>query len=172
MDRTYVLSVLVQNNAGVLSRVSGLFSRRGYNITSLTVGETRDPRYSRMTIELFGNAYILEQIQKQLAKLVEVEKIVEMDPSSAVFRELMLVKVRATSGSRAGIIEICNVFHGKIVDLSRSTATIEMTNVPATNNALLELLEEYGIIEVARTGIAGLQKGEKCLSMEEEAEEE
>ena len=122
MEREYILSVLVQNNAGVLCRVSGLFGRRGYNITSLTVGETLDPRYSRMTIVLYGNEYILEQIKKQLAKLEEVEKIVEVEPSSAVFRELMLVKVWASAGSRAGIIEICNVFHATIADLSPTTA--------------------------------------------------
>ena len=168
MDRKYVLSVLVQNNAGVLCRVSALFSRRNYNIFSLTVGETMDPRYSRMTIEVFGNAYILEQIQKQLAKLEEVEKIVEIKSESAVFRELMLVKVKATAGNRGGIIEVCNVFGGRIADLSPTTCTIEMTSVPATNNALLELLKEFGIIELARTGIAGLQKGEKHLALEEE----
>ena len=165
MERKYILSVLVQNNAGVLCRISGLFGRRGYNITSLTVGESTDPQYSRMTIELYGSAYILDQIKKQLAKLVEVEEVVEIDPTSAVFRELLLVKVWATPGSRAGIIEICNVFHAKIADLSPTTATIEITSPPATNNALLDLLKEFGIIEIARTGIAGLQKGERHLSM-------
>lgn len=166
MEREYILSVLVQNNAGVLCRVSGLFGRRGYNITSLTVGETLDSCYSRMTIVLYGNEYILEQIKKQLAKLEEVEKIVEVEPSSAVFRELMLVKVWASAGSRAGIIEICNVFHATIADLSPTTATIEMTSTPAKNNAFLDLLAEYGILEVARTGAAGLQRGEKHLSLE------
>ena len=111
MERRYVLSVLVQNNSGVLARVSGLFSRRGYNISSLTVGETINRRYSRMTIELYGNEATLEQIKKQLGKLVEVEKIAEIEQGSAVFRELMLVKVHAEAGSRAGIIELCNVFH-------------------------------------------------------------
>ena len=163
MERKYILSVLVQNNAGVLCRVSGLFSRRGYNITSLTVGETMDSRFSRMTIELFGDAHILEQIQKQLSKLVEVEKIIEVDIESAVFRELMLVKVKAHEGSRAGIIGVANVFGANIVDLSPTTATMEMTNTVDKNNSLLEILKEYGIIEIARTGIAGLQLGENHL---------
>lgn len=167
MERQYILSVLVQNNAGALSRISSLFGRRGYNITSLTVGETMDRRYSRMTIELYGNEYILEQIKKQLEKLVEVEKIVEVEPESAVFRELLLVKVSATRGSRAGIIEICSVFGANIADLSPTTATIEMTNTVQKNNALLDLLAEYGVIEIARTGIAGLQLGEAHLSLED-----
>ena len=126
MERRYVLSVLVQNNSGVLARVSGLFGRRGYNISSLTVGETINRRYSRMTIELYGNEATLEQIKKQLGKLVEVEKIAEIEQGSAVFRELMLVKVHAEVGSRAGIIEI------------------------------------------ARTGIAGLQRGERYLALDSE----
>lgn len=170
MERRYILSVLVHNHAGVLCRVASLFSRRGYNIHSLTVGETLDSRYSRMTIELYGDAYILEQIQKQLAKLVDVVKIVEVEQSNAVFRELMLVKVRSGTGSRAGIIELCSVFRANIVDLSTTTATIEMTDEPKKNNALLELLEEYGVIEIARTGIAGLQLGEKYLSLDGERE--
>lgn len=169
MERRYILSVLVENNAGVLCRVAGLFSRRGYNIKSLTVGETLDSRYSRMTIELFGDAYILEQIQKQLAKLVEVKKIREIQPESSVLRELMLVKVTAAKGSRAGIIELCSVFHAKIVDLSSHTATIEMTNTPSKNNALLELLGEFGVLEIARTGTAGLERGEDYFSQDEAA---
>ena len=172
MERRYVLSVLVQNNSGVLARVSGLFGRRGYNISSLTVGETINRRYSRMTIELYGNEATLEQIKKQLGKLVEVEKIAEIEQDSAVFRELMLVKVHAEAGSRAGIIELCNVFHAKIADLSPTTATIEATNKSETNNALLNLLEEYGIIEIARTGIAGLQRGERYLALDSENEHE
>ena len=172
MERRYVLSVLVQNNSGVLARVSGLFGRRGYNISSLTVGETLNRRYSRMTIELYGNEATLEQIKKQLGKLVEVEKIAEIEPSSAVFRELMLVKVHAEAGSRAGIIELCNVFHAKIADLFPSTATIEATNKSEANNALLDLLEEYGIIEIARTGIAGLQRGERYLCLDSEEKDE
>ena len=103
---------------------------------------------------------------------MEVEKIAEIEPSSAVFRELMLVKVHAEAGSRAGIIELCNVFHAKIADLSPSTATIEATNKSEANNALLDLLEEYGIIEIARTGIAGLQRGERYLCLDSEEKDE
>lgn len=169
MERRYILSVLVQNNAGVLSRISGLFARRGYNITSLSVGETIDAEFSRITIELFGSSYILDQIKKQLEKLVEVERVVEIDPASAVLRELLLVKVRTERGNRSGIIELCNVFNAGIADLSPTTATVEAINKPATNNALLELLAEYGIVEVARTGLTGLQRGEAHLSLEERA---
>lgn len=166
MERRYILSVLVENNAGVLCRVAGLFSRRGYNITSLTVGETLDPRYSRMTIELFGSEYILEQIHKQLAKLIEVKKIEEMDQANAVFRELMLVKVHAHAGNRAGLMEILNVFRAKIIDLSTATATVEISGDPRKNSALLELLREFGVMEIARTGITGLHRGEKHFSLE------
>lgn len=164
MQNDYTLSVLVENNAGVLSRVSGMFSRRGYNIASLSVGETLDPRYSRMTIVVSGDEYILEQIQKQLAKLVEVIKIVHVDNSQAVFRELMMIKVNAESGTRTKILEICNVFHAKICDLSPDTATVEITGAPGKNNAFLELLKEFGIIEIVRTGIAGIQRGRSSIN--------
>lgn len=163
MERRYILSVLVDNRSGVLARISGLFSRRGYNIISLTVGETLDSSLSRMTIELFGDAHILEQIKKQLAKLVEVRKISEVDVANAVFRELLLVKVRAAEGDRANIIGICNVFRANIVDLSPTTATIEMTDTVRKNDSLIEILKDYGIMETARTGIAGLQLGETTL---------
>ena len=168
MERKYVLSVLVQNNAGVLARVSGLFGRRGYNISSLTVGETLDPRFSRITIELCGNEYVLEQIKKQLGKLEEVERVTEIELSSSVFREFMLVKVAANHGNRAAIIEICNVFGAKIADLSPDTATVEAASKPSSNTALLELLKEYGIIEIARTGLTGMQRGSQHLYQEGE----
>ncbi len=168
MDRKYILSALVQNNAGVLARISGLFGRRGYNIASLTVGETLSPAYSRMTIEISGGEEVLEQIKKQLLKLTEVERVVEIEAGRAVFRELMLVKVAAEHGSRAAIIEICNVFGAKIADLSPKTATIEATNKPSTNSALLDMLREYGIIEIARTGLTGMQRGGESLYREGE----
>ena len=163
MERRYVLSVLVENKSGALARISGMFSRRGYNIVSLTVGETLDPSLSRMTIELYGDAHILEQIHKQLAKLIEVKKITEVDVKNAVFRELMLVKVRVRAGDRANIVGICNVFGATIADLSPTTATIETTNSVSKNNSLLEVLKDYGVLEVARTGIAALQLGETVL---------
>lgn len=166
MEQRYVLSILVKNNAGVLARISGLFGRRGYNIASLSVGETMDPGYSRMTIELFGDEAVREQIKKQLLKLVEVVSVEEIKAASSVFRELLLAKVSASHGSRAAIIEICNVFGAKIADLSPTTATIEAINKPATNDALLELLKEYGIIEIARTGLVGMQRGAAKLYTE------
>lgn len=168
MEQRFVLSVLVQNNAGVLSRISGLFGRRGYNIASLTVGETLDTNFSRMTIELYTTETVLEQIKKQLLKLEEVENLQQIEVSSAVFRELMLVKVSAPQKHRAAIIEICSVFGAQIADLSTHTATIEAVNKPSTNNALLDLLKEYGVIEIARTGLTGLQRGDARLYTEGE----
>jgi acetolactate synthase-1/3 small subunit len=126
MERKYVLSVLVQNNAGVLSRVSGLFSRRSYNISSLTVGETMDRTVSRMTIQIYGNEDDLEQVKKQLSKLEEVIKIADLKEDGSVLRELMLVKVSANDSNRSALIEICNVFRSRIIDLSPETATIEV----------------------------------------------
>ncbi len=163
MERKYVLSVLVQNNAGVLSRVSGLFSRRSYNISSLTVGETMDRTVSRMTIQIYGNEDDLEQVKKQLSKLEEVIKIADLKEDGSVLRELMLVKVSANDSNRSALIEICNVFRSRIIDLSPETATIEVCGEENKNNALLELLSEYGIIEIARTGTAGLMRGAEIL---------
>ena len=159
MIRRYVLSVLVQNTSGVLSKVTALFSRRGYNIRSLSVGETHDPKISRITIELVGDEAILEQIQKQLAKLVDVVKIRGLRSKSAVYKELVLVKVKSSSTSRASIIELCDIFRTKIVDICKESMIIELSGSPEKNDALLNLLDEYGIIELARTGITALQRG-------------
>ena len=122
-----VLSLLVDNTSGVLSRVSGLFSRRGYNIDSLSVGTTADPRYSRMTVVCSGDALILEQITKQLAKLVDVRDIKVLEPEDSVSRELVLVKVRARSEQRQNIISIADIFRAKIIDVGKESLVIEMT---------------------------------------------
>lgn len=159
MIRRYVVSVLVNNTSGVLAKVIGLFSRRGYNIRSLSVGETNDPKISRITIELVGDEYVLEQIKKQLTKLIDVIKVKALRSSSAVYRELVLVKVQADAKKRAGIIELCDIFRTKIVDTSKHSMTVEMSGSPEKNGALLELLDEYGIIELARTGITALGRG-------------
>lgn len=159
MVRRYVLSVLVKNTSGVLSKVTGLFSRRGYNIRSLSVGETHDPKVSRITIELVGDENILEQIKKQLGKLIDVVKVTALRSKSSVYKELVLVKVKADTNKRASIIELCDIFRTKIVDICTDSMIIEMSGAPEKNEALLKLLDEYGIIELSRTGITALQRG-------------
>jgi acetolactate synthase I/III small subunit len=164
MDR-YVLSALVQNHAGVLSRVSGLFSRRGYNIDSLTVGETQEPGVSRMTIVVRGDEATIEQIQKQLEKLVEVGAVRLLDSGKAVYRELALIKVSASHQNRSDILQIANVFRARIVDVSAEVLTVEVTGDQEKVDGLIELLQPYGIRELARTGIAALERGKLQLSL-------
>ena len=154
-----VLSLLVDNTSGVLSRVAGLFSRRGYNIDSLTVGETADPRYSRMTVVARGDEQILDQIVKQLAKLIDVVDIKELEEESSVNRELVLVKVRADAADRQSIIAIANVFRGSIIDVGKDSLIIELTGQQSKLDAFVELLRGYEILELARTGITGLSRG-------------
>jgi acetolactate synthase I/III small subunit len=164
MDR-YVLSALVQNHAGVLSRVSGLFSRRGYNIDSLTVGETQEPGVSRMTIVVRGDEATIEQIQKQLEKLVEVGAVRRLESSKAVYRELALIKISASHQNRSDILQIANVFRARVVDVSNETLTVEVTGDQEKVDGLIELLQPYGIRELARTGIAALERGNLQLSL-------
>ena len=154
-----VLSLLVDNTAGVLSRVAGLFSRRGYNIESLTVGVTADPRYSRMTVVSLGDHQVLEQIQKQLTKLVDVKEIMELPQNASVCRELVLVKVECDAAHRQEIIAISDVFRAKIVDVSPESVIIELTGAQNKLNAFIELLNGFKITELARTGITGLARG-------------
>ena len=158
MDK-FVLSVLVENKAGVLSRVSGLFSRRGYNIDSLTVCETHNPNQSRMTIVVRGDEYILEQIQKQLAKLQEVSAIKKCENSSSVQREMALIKVRAEASNRGTIIETCDIYKARIVDVSLESVVIEITGSEEKISSLLRLLEPYGILEYVKTGLTVLERG-------------
>ena len=153
------LSLLVENTSGVLSRVSGLFSRRGYNITSLTVGETADPRYSRMTVVAEGDEQILDQIRKQLGKLIDVVDIKTLEPESSVSRELVLVKVRVKDDQRQSVITMANVFRGKIVDVGMDSLIIELTGQQNKLDAFIRLLKDYEILEIARTGITGLTRG-------------
>jgi acetolactate synthase-1/3 small subunit len=159
----HVLSVLVENQSGVLSRVSGLFSRRGYNIDSLSVGETEDPKVSRMTIVVSGDDYILEQIKKQLNKLIDVIKIVELDAEKSVFRELAMIKVNTTMETRASIIEIVSIFRANIVDVSNETLTVEMTGDESKIEAFINLMNNYGIAEVVRTGLTAIERGNKHI---------
>lgn len=157
--RRMVLSILVENTSGVLSRVSGLFSRRGYNIDSLSAGVTEDPRYSRMTVVVTGNDEILEQIEKQLAKLVDVKEIVELKEGASVCRELILVKVAVTAEQRQQVIAVADIFRAKIVDVSPDSLMMELTGNQAKVDAFINLLEGYKITELVRTGITGLARG-------------
>lgn len=168
----HVLSVLVENQSGVLSRVSGLFSRRGYNIDSLSVGETEDPKVSRMTIVLRGDDYILEQIKKQLNKLIDVIKIIELKPDKSIFRELAMIKVRSEGTSRASIIEIVGIFRAKIVDVANETLTVEMTGDEGKIEAFINLMKPYGIKEIVRTGLTALERGNKEIKDHRKYEEE
>ncbi|MDF2589720.1 MAG: acetolactate synthase, small subunit [Anaerocolumna sp.] len=154
-----VLSMLVDNTAGVLSRVAGLFSRRGYNIDSLTVGETQDPAYSRMTVVVNGDDQILEQIRKQLVKLEDVREIRELLPDESVCRELILVKVQASVTERQSIIAVADIFRAKIVDVSMESLMIELTGNQTKLEAFIKLLEGFTIKEIVRTGITGLTRG-------------
>lgn len=159
MEKRYVLSALVNNNSGVLTRISGLFARRGYNITSLTVGETQDSKISRMTIELFGDEYILDQIKKQLQKQIDVISVEDLSSDSAVFRELIMVRVDADDENRASVIEIANIFRAKVVDVACESVILEMTGNQEKVSAFLKLMNKYGIKELARTGITALPRG-------------
>jgi acetolactate synthase, small subunit len=159
----HVLSALVKNSSGVLSRVSGLFSRRGYNIDSLTVGRTEDPSISRMTITLMGDDNVLEQVKKQLNKLEDVVRVIDFKANESVYRELVLIKVKANAENRAAINETVKIFRSKIIDLSTDTLTIELTGDEDKISALINLMEEYGIEELARTGVTALQRGEKTI---------
>lgn len=155
------MSILVENTSGVLSRVSGLFSRRGYNIDSLTVGVTADPRFSRMTVVCTGDEMILDQITKQLAKLVDVRDIKVLKLDESVSRELILVKVLADAAERQNLIAIADVFRAKIVDVGTGSLIIEMTGAHSKIDAFLRLLEGHEILELARTGITGLSRGKE-----------
>lgn len=154
-----VLQLLVDNTSGVLSRISGLFSRRGYNIESITAGVTADPRYTRITIVTSGDDEILDQIEKQVAKLVDVRDIKELKPSESVYRELAMIKVKASAEQRQGVIAVTDIFRAKVVDVSKDSLIIELTGTQDKIEAFMNLLDGYEILELARTGIAGLGRG-------------
>ncbi len=153
-----VLSLLVDNTSGVLSRVSGMFSRRGYNIDSLTVGVTENPKYSRMTVAVSGDDRILTQIKNQLNKLEDVVEVVELEDGASVCRELVLVKVKADQSERQAIIAIADVFRAKIVDVSPETIMIEITGNNTKIDAFIGLLDGFEIRELVRTGLTGLTR--------------
>ena len=161
VDR-HTLAVLVENKPGVLTRIAGLFARRGYNIHSLAVGPTENPRVSRLTIVVGAEAH-LEQVVKQLNKLIPVLKIVELEPGEAVLRELQLVKVAATPETRSQIIELADVFRAKIVDVDHDSLTIEAAGNPDKLEAMVKLLEPFGIRELVRSGTIALGRGSKSI---------
>ncbi len=155
----HVLSVLVRNHSGVLSRVAGLFSRRGFNIDSLSVGETDSPEISRMTLVVHGDDMVIEQISRQLDKLHDVKFIMELDTNHASFKELALVKVNTDAKSRVNIIGIIDMFNADIIDVATETVTVEITGDQRDINNFIELVSPYGIKELTRTGLIAIQKG-------------
>lgn len=154
----YILSVLVENHSGVLSKISGLFSRRGYNIHSLTVGVTEDPNISRMTIVVVGDEQMLEQINKQLNKLIDVIKVTVLDPVKSIYRELALIKVSINQSNQSRIIETVNIFRGNIVAMDTKSMIIEVTGDEEKISELIDLMKPYGIKELIRTGITALER--------------
>ena len=156
-----VLSVLVDNTSGVLNRIAGLFSRRGYNIDSLTVGETENPLYSRLPIVVTGDDAILEQIIKQITKLEDVKRVDVLEASNSVTRELILVKIKVDAAQRQQVMAMTEIFRANIVDVAKDSVMIEITGSQSKLSAFLSLLEDYQILELVRTGITGLARGEK-----------
>ena len=154
-----VFQLLVDNTSGVMSRIAGLFSRRGYNIDSITAGVTADPRFTRITIVTSGDDEILDQIEKQVSKLIDVRDIKELKPEESVYRELAMIKVKASANDRQGVIAVADIFRANIVDVSPESLVIELTGNQNKIEAFLNLLDGYEILELARTGIAGLGRG-------------
>ena len=161
----HTISVLVENHAGVLSRITGLFSRRGFNIDSLAVGVTEDKTVSRMTIVVEGDAYTVEQLEKQLNKVVDVIKVRTIPQQDLISRELMLIKCTAPGRTRSEILDIAKIMDANIVDLTKTTMTLEICDLPERLDLLEELLKAYNIQEVMRTGTIALQKGSAAVSV-------
>lgn len=161
MNQNHIISVLVENKAGVLAKISGLFSRRGFNIESLAVGPTEDEKIARITIVVNAETHSMEQVIKQLYKLINVIKILELDPSNIVERELVLIKVSADNNTRAEILEIINIFRANIVDVAKKSLIIEITGNSSKIQGLEDLLKPYGILELIRTGKIACSRGSK-----------
>ena len=162
--RRQVFSLLVDNNPGVLSRIAGLFSRRGYSIDSITAGMTADPRFTRITVVASGDELILSQIEKQVRKLEDVIEIKVLKDDESVYRELIMVKVRASAAQRSEVISIADIFRAKIVDVEKESMMIELTGNQSKLEAFLNLLDGYELLELARTGITGLARGIKDVT--------
>lgn len=162
MDKSY-FSLLVENRSGVLSRISGLFARRGFNIDGLTVCATEDERYSRMTVSLVGDERVIKQIRAQLEKQVEVIKIIELSENESVLRELLLIKIRAESGKISEIVDITTIYKAKTIDISDDSITLELTGRAQKIDSFIKILAPYGIYELARSGVSALQRGKNVL---------
>ena len=162
--RRYTVGVLVDNEPGVLSRVSGLFSRRGFNIESLTVGTTMDPQVSRITIVVKGTDAKIEQLVQQLYKLICVQKVQVMQPRNSVERQLLLVKVKADVTEREGLMRLVDIFKAKVLDVTRSSMVLQITGENDKIASMLSLLEDYGILELVRTGVVALERGDGVMS--------
>lgn len=161
--KKYMIGLLVNNKYGVLTRIAALIARRGYNIDTLTVGETTDSSISRMTIMITGNDHDRDQIIKQLRKLHDVHFVKEMHREKSVCRELVLLKVATDRSNRQEIIDAANVFRNKIIDYSSQSITMELTGETKKLDAFIELMKEYGILEMGRTGVVSLKRGDECL---------
>lgn len=161
----YTLSILVENQAGVLSKISGLFSRRGFNIDSLAVGVTTDPNVSRITIVANGDEYVVEQLEKQLNKLIPVIKVKRLAEGDFISRELILIKVHCPAPKRGEILTTVELMHGKVVDFSTTSVTVEYCECTSRVDTLVELLKPYGIREIVRTGTVALDKGAAAVSV-------
>jgi acetolactate synthase-1/3 small subunit len=159
----HIISILLENESGALSRVAGLFSARGYNIESLTVAPTEDPSLSRMTIVTTGSDDVVEQITKQLNKLIDVVKLVDLSEAAHIERELMLIKVRAAGKDREEMKRMADIFRGRIIDVTESTYTVELTGDGAKLDAFIEALDKTAILETVRTGASGIARGERVL---------
>ena len=167
-SKRLILSMLVSNESGVLTRISGLFARRGFNIDSLSVGETQDGRISRITIQAMGDEYVREQILHQLEKLHDVKTVELMDTTQTVLRELLLVKVKAETATRSQVLDAVTVFRAKVIDLTTATMTMELTGEKSKLDAFITYLEPLGIIEVCRTGVTAIGRGGYVLTTKEE----
>lgn len=161
----HIISILIENESGALSRVAGLFSARGYNIESLTVAPTEDPSLSRMTLVTRGNDDIIEQITKQLNKLIDVVKLIDLAESAHIERELMLVKIRTSAESREEVKRMVDIFRGQIIDVTPTSYVVEMTGQSSKLDAFIHGFEEGSIIEVVRSGPTGISRGEKGLHL-------
>ena len=169
MEKTnrFVIAVYVDNKYGVLTRVTSMFTRRGFNIDALTVGETESPEYSRITICMSGDGYAKEQLINQLRKLINVKKVEEIEESSSIKRELALIKIKNSSETRGDVLSAVDVYRAKIIDFTASEMCIEITGAPEKINAFIEYIKPYGILEMCRTGIVALERGEGTLLSKE-----
>ncbi|WP_295361711.1 acetolactate synthase small subunit [uncultured Pseudoramibacter sp.] len=159
MEEKHCLSLIVENKFGVLTRISALFARRGYNIDSLTVGMTEDEEISRITMVVTADEQTLEQIKKQLNKLINVIKVTELKKEGSIARELVFIKVKADGRTRSNIVEISNLFRAHVIDVSKESLILQITGTPSKIKAFMNMIEPYGIIEFVRSGVTGLQRG-------------